>query len=88
LGVVAAAVEAVFFNYANYATSKVNVKQDFKIVYIPNTVKISDFDTQYAKMLSGNPGYLRGKPILVANSNNINAGYLNYSMWCLFLATN
>jgi hypothetical protein len=77
-GVIEAAIEAVFFNYASYATSSVNVKQTFRIVYIPSSVQIADYDTLSTTVLSGNPGYLVGKPIQAGVKQTSSISYINY----------
>lgn len=62
-GVIEAGVQAVFFNQLNYSSNPMSIQQEFKMVYIPKSVTINNFELQYTKVFSGNPGYLIGKPI-------------------------
>lgn len=79
-GIVETGVKVVFFNQANYLTTSVKILQEFKIMYIPSNVQLSDYNLLESQKLSGNPGYIFGKPIksgILINSG-IRLGILNF----------
>lgn len=70
-GVIDAGIKAIFFNQPNYSTdNNAKILQTFSIFYIPSKIKLTDFDLLENQMLSGNPGYILGKPIKAGVSTN------------------
>lgn len=70
-GVVNAGIKAIFFNQPNYLTdNNVKILQTFSIFFIPSKIKLTDFDLLENQILSGNPGYIFGKPIKAGVSTN------------------
>lgn len=76
-GILEAGLDVVFQNEININTNTKFVEQTFKTFFIPKSIKLSEFDSFKNQRLSGNPGYLRGKPILVGASG-LSTGSLTY----------
>lgn len=70
-GVIEAGVYVTFFNYKDANIQQ--VEQTFRVAYVPSGIQLSEINTNYAVELSGNPGYLKGKPIIVGLSNDPNS---------------
>lgn len=76
-GIMEAGLDVIFQNEININTNAKFVEQTFKTFFIPKSIKLSEFDSFQNQRLSGNPGYLRGKPILVG-STALSTGSLTY----------
>ncbi|CAF0808410.1 unnamed protein product [Brachionus calyciflorus] len=68
-GIIETGMDVIFQSDKNVQTLSGYVEQTFKVEFIPDTITLSNYDTLNNQKLSGNPGYLRGLPIL-AGSND------------------
>lgn len=68
-GIIQAGLDVVLFNQININTNTRFIEQTFKIFFIPESIDFNNFNLVTNRKLSGNPGYLRGKPIVVGSSS-------------------
>ena len=73
-GIVEAGLDVTFFSFNLNANAASVSEQKFEVVYIPNDIAINDYKQVYNSELSGNPGYLVGKPVQASGDTYVKDG--------------